>query len=143
MLIFVLLRPPISGQNWNTYFLIFPLFNSVPVSSILVTMLQLWHHWFAPTGRITPNKEQLDKWVTLLMLHWFFQRRSGRKAMHNTKKWVVSAKNPGIRDRWLGDVSEREPPKRTVYYHKSICPCSIYYFRGWIIMSSMGLAIFI
>lgn len=43
--------------------------------------------------------------------HWLFQRGSGGKAAYNMKRRVVSAKNPGVRGRWQGDVFEREPPR--------------------------------
>lgn len=56
--------------------------------------------------------------------HWLFQRWSGGKAPYNTK-WVVGAKNAGVRGRWQGEVFEREPPDDQVNYHTSFC---LYFF---------------
>lgn len=131
---------PMSEQDWNTPFLIFFLLNLAPVFSILVTTLPLWLYCFVSTERIIHPEELLDKCVTPLSVHWFFQRAGG-KAMHDPQKWVLSARKSGIRGRRWGDVFERGPPRRLVHYHKSICPCFFYILSQRLNHSSTGLAV--
>lgn len=113
------LPPPVSEQDWNIHFLIF---------SILYLLLYFGSYTRTLALLLSFSWKDNSYWGTTRQMcypskyAWSFQRRSGGKAAHDTMKWAVSAKNSGIRDRWWGDVSEREPPRRLVHYHKPLCP---------------------
>ena len=112
--------PPTSGQNSNPVFwssfsmLLHRNYTRTPVPLLCV----FWDpnsHWRA-LGQTSHHPAHV---------HGLFQRWSEGKAAYNMKKWVVSAKNAGVRGRWQGEVFEREPPEDQVNYHISFC---LYFF---------------